>query len=237
MSLGADQNARTVQETIDRRTVVIAALFPTVAISLLNGTYKQQLFTYSKSLFWMQDLGHFVVVPALCLWLLARVARVYPRNYGFVKIGRSWRVGELVYLCLLLTAVFWMCYEPVSKAAYQLMTVTLPTFTYVGLVPEHPLGSFLVALYFALTAAVTEEVMFRAFPWYYFGLVFRKPNVLLYALITAAIFGFIHWENGLHEVIATFVLGFVLALFYAKVSNIWPFIFGHFLIDFRLFYV
>ena len=34
--------------------------------------------------------------------------------------------------------------------------------------------------------------MFRALPWYYFGLVFRKPNVLLYALITAVFFGFIH---------------------------------------------
>ena len=112
-------------------------------MGLLNGSYKQQLFTYSKPLFWLQDLVHFVVVPALCLWLLARVGQVYPRNYGFVKIGRSWRIGELVYLCLLLTAVFWACYEPVSKVAYQLMTVTLPTFTYVGLVPDHPLGSLL----------------------------------------------------------------------------------------------
>ena len=41
----------------------------------------------------------------------------------------------------------------------------------------------------------------------------------------------------MHEVIATFVLGFVLALFYAKVPNIWPFMFGHFLVDFRLFYL
>ncbi len=213
---------------IDRRTAILAAAFPTIALGLVNGYYKELLYTISPLAFWTSDFLNHVLIPIASLYFLARLGGIYPREYGFRNPSRntSWLkfVGITVFIC----CAFWLFYIPPTWIAGRILDSTLPDFTYYSIMPKSGVSRFAVAVYFAITAGFVEETMFRALPWLYFCQVFpQSQRIFLYAITTAIVFGFIHWENNVHEVIGTAILGFFIAIFYAKFQNIWPFVIGH----------
>jgi hypothetical protein len=57
----------------------------------------------------------------------------------------------------------------------------------------------------------------------------------VYPALSAAAFALIHWESGSREVIATFLLGVVLAALYLRIRNLWPFVAGHAITDMLTF--
>jgi hypothetical protein len=57
----------------------------------------------------------------------------------------------------------------------------------------------------------------------------------VYPALSAAAFALIHWESGSREVIATFLLGVVLAALYLRIRNLWPFVAGHEITDMLTF--
>jgi len=137
----------------------------------------------------------------------------------------------------LVGAMFWISYVPVSATLGRFLGSELSSFTYFNVLPETHAARVLVAIYFSISAGVFEEIMYRALPWVYFSLLnLRRPNIVSYALISSVLFGFAHWENGLHEVFATFALGFVACVLYAKIRNIWPFVIAHTWIDLSAFW-
>jgi membrane protease YdiL (CAAX protease family) len=87
-------------------------------------------------------------------------------------------------------------------------------------------------LYLAITAGIVEEIFFRGLPFLY--VIERFPAKIptgTYVVTTALLFGAIHWENGGHEVVATFIYGVFAAAFYLKLRDLWPLIGAHALID------
>jgi membrane protease YdiL (CAAX protease family) len=91
---------------------------------------------------------------------------------------------------------------------------------------------FPVVLYLAITAGIVEEIFFRGLPLLY--VIERFPAKIptrTYVVTTALLFGSIHWENGGHEVVATFIYGVLAAAYYVKLRDLWPLIGAHALID------
>ena len=223
-------------QAIEKRRWTIVAIVPTVGLGLVNGLFKEVLYSYSVVLFWLQDFLHFVLLPLACLWLLAKRGGVYPKHYGFEGVGPKWTVTELISASVLICIVFWAAYDPVVGLFYRWFGEPQVTFSYAGTVPTQPLLGLLVALYLSITAAFTEEIVFRALPWFLCALIWKRPNIVLYAVGTGLLFGLSHLENGLHELPATAFLGVVVGYMYAKIVNIWPFIVGHFVTDMGAFY-
>ncbi len=125
-----------------------------------------------------------------------------------------------------------MSYRPVSAFFGTLLLSEPSQFTYFNAIPQYPAGRFLVGLYFSGTAALFEEVMYRGLPWVYFkATVAPRFLVPTYVVASSCLFGFAHWENGIHEVIATSSLGVVACLTFAKTRTLWPLVVAHFLID------
>ncbi len=219
--------------TLDKPAKILCALFPCVAIGLLNGLYKEKLYTLDPLWFWLFDIFQFVVLPAGVLYALAKYAGVRPSHYGF----RLTTATGLVGLTLLATFLYWMAYEPVRQILWEALDDSPPRFTYLSVLPDAVLPRFALVLYMAASAALVEETRFRGLPWLYFQeRESKRWAPWLYVLSSATFFAFIHSENGLHEVGAAFVLGIVGCLLYMKIKNLWPLVGAHFCLDVAAFW-
>jgi membrane protease YdiL (CAAX protease family) len=220
---------------VDRNTAILAATFPTVGILLLNGYWNGPLYRTSPTAFWVLDVLTHVMIPAAMVLLLARRYRVRPADYGLCAVAKYGYADYLV-LSVICTLLYWLSYQPVSTFFGRLLLSEPAMFTYFNAIPEHPVSRLLVGVYFSLSAAVFEEIMYRGLPWVYFkGSLRPKALVPVYVLVSATLFGFAHWENGVHELIGTFSLGVVACLIYSKTRNLWPLVTAHFLIDIEAF--
>lgn len=204
-------------------------MLPTAALLTLNGFYLGAAWRVSPALFWALDLAQFVVVPWLSLWALQRFAGVAPRHYGLGPIvGR-----QGVFLALIaFPLVIVVCVLGYGLA--KILALFTPwgwqasAFLYSRAIPGSPAGALAVLLYLSLTAAFVEEIFYRGLP----ALFLSRP---LYPLVSAAAFALIHWESGTREVVATFLLGLLLAALYLRLRNLWPFVAGHAVTDMLAF--
>ena len=213
--------------------ILLLAILPSLTIGLLNGFYKESLYSFEPVWFWVADVAQFVLLPCSVFFALAHYGGVRPNRYGFRAMG----IGHLTGLTVLATFLFWLSYEPFTRLFSALLNASAPEFSYHSVIPQSPVLHSLVVLYFAATAAFVEETIFRALPWYYFSLqkAGRSP-MWRYVLGSSLFFGLIHWENGSHEVASAFVLGVVACMLYAKIKNIWPLVGAHFFTNVRVFW-
>lgn len=205
------------------------AALPTAALLTLNGLFLSEAYRASAPLFWLLDALQFVLVPAVSVWALARFARVPPREYGLGSlIGKQGPAAALpIYASVVAAYVL-------GYGVARLLTVfvgwewSASGFDYSQAIPRNPVGALLVLLYLSLSAGIVEEIMFRGLP-----AVFLPAR--LYPAMSAAAFAVIHWESGSRVVIATFLLGMVLAALYLRIRNLWPFVAGHAITDMLAF--
>ena len=85
----------------------------------------------------------------------------------------------------------------------------------------------------AVSAGVTEEVMYRAFAMTFVADVARHDSVLVIALVPALLFGLAHLYQGVRGIVLTACLGLVLAAV-AVVAGLLAAIVVHSVIDLRL---
>jgi membrane protease YdiL (CAAX protease family) len=89
-------------------------------------------------------------------------------------------------------------------------------------------------LFCAITAGITEELIFRAYLLTRLQQLFK--NAYMPVIISAAMFSAMHYRYfSLRETIFTFLIGVIFAVHYQKYRNIHVLIIVHFLIDFLSF--
>lgn len=209
--------------------VVAWAVLPTAALLTLNGFYLGAAFRASEALFWLLDLLQFVLVPLVSVWALSRLSGVRPRHYGLGPLAGEDGPAMAVATYALVIGVYVYGYGLAKILALMLPWEWPATaFFYTRAIPTHPGGALAVLAYLSLTAAFVEEIMYRGLP----ALALR-PDV--YPLVSGAAFAVIHWESGTREVLATFMLGVVLAALYLRIRNLWPFVAGHAVTDMLAF--
>lgn len=214
-----------------KRTAILATAFPTVGILLLNGYWNGPLYRAWPAAFWALDFTTHVAIPVTLLVLLMRRYGVTPNEYGLAPIPHN-QLVDFFALSAITTFLYWLSYQPVAVFFGKLLISEPSLFTYFNAIPEQPVPRLLVGLYFSLSAALFEEIMYRGLPWLYCKMCLpTRVLVPCYVATSATLFGFAHWENGFHEVIGTGCLGVVGCLIFAKTRTLWPLIVAHFLID------
>ena len=218
---------------LSRADAVLIGTFIVFAATTLDGHFKESLHEASRFVFGLFDFTKFVLIPAAVLgWLYLRYS-VAPRDYGVKALNRGDGWLRTVGLVALLVALLYFAYHGSVKLAWIFTwQISAPaTFYYKDTVPAGWLH-YPVVFYYGLTAGIVEEIFFRGLPLLYlrekFGQAIPRTS---YVIVTAIAFGLIHWENGLHEVIATTVFGAGAAVLYLQVRNLWPLIAAHALID------
>lgn len=219
------------------RAAGLAAL-PAAALGIANGWYLEAAYKSSSRLFWTLDALEFVIVPALSCWLLWRLAAVPPSRYGLGRIAtqRSSARELIVYAGVAAAFVVGYSYARYFAFLFGPLLWSGNGFSYQQTIPTGGVVATATLLYLALSAGLSEEIIYRALPALYLE-ARLTPHAFaqVYPLASAALFAAIHWEQGSQELFATFLLGLLAAWLYTKVRNLWPFVFAHALTDLLAF--
>jgi membrane protease YdiL (CAAX protease family) len=221
---------------ISRSTAILVACGIPIFIAIADGFFKAPLYRFSAAAFWVFDFTKFVLITVVLMVWLARAFSVTPASYGLRpdRKGEDWFhiVGLTVFLAILLYVIYQFVQHLSWAIVWRIFHPEPGTAFYKSTVPDGLLH-YPVLLYLAVTAGFAEEVFFRALPLLYFRERYgtSKPN-WIYVVTTSLLFGAAHWENGAHEVIATFAYGIAASVFYLKLKDLWPLVGAHALIDF-----
>ncbi len=92
-------------------------------------------------------------------------------------------------------------------------------------------GHGFTLFFIALTAGVTEELIFRGYILTRLEQRFKNPVIAVIA--SSLLFSALHYKYGsLHELIFAFLIGIIFSVYYVKYRNIKALMLVHFLIDF-----
>jgi hypothetical protein len=203
-------------------------VLPHVAFAELNGLFNESLFRVSPSALWAVDALFFVVFPILGIWFLARFARIRPAHYGLPFPPPRRR--ELAVSSVFLAALLCLAYYVPQKVVGGLWA-TVPTFSYEQVIPSGWLRAPSV-LYLAVTAGVTESMVYIGLPWLVWERLFGPgKRRALFVCLSSAIFASVHWESGLHNVVAALIFGLVACGLYLKLRDLWPILGAHIVVD------
>jgi membrane protease YdiL (CAAX protease family) len=212
--------------------VIPLALAPMLLQSLADGLYKAPLYNWSVAAFWFADIAKFVLVPGVILWCLARFAGVHPRDYGLswprTPEARERLLGGTLLACFVLVPLFFAVQQMLWFAGYY----GLPDFGYEATLPHGQVLRWIVIGYYALTAGVVEEIVFRGLPWTWVEHFGDTPATRgAWVVVTSIVFALVHWENGGPGMLAAGAYGIGAALLYLKLRNLWPLVVAHVVTD------
>lgn len=187
--------------------------------------------------FWMADVACFVFLPATLVAVLK-----LPLRPGFA-VGhfksRTLATNEAVYLALLTLLGLWVLSKiglVIGVSVARHYPDALPqVIDYVGHIPKTGGASVLVTVYFAITAGVVEEYVFRGLLASVCGHYFRR-NSWVFVMASTLSFAAIHWGGGLANVVAAFIQGILLTVVYLRCGDLRIPLLAHTLIWLRLLF-
>jgi membrane protease YdiL (CAAX protease family) len=202
-----------------------------VLLGLVNSTWRN---LDAKALFWLADVSQFVVLPLAVVPILARKFEIGPRDYGFVSMQKSGVSAFNVITLAWVTLLLFLANELTRRYLWLYGDFARPEVAYQQLIPSGPARPYVI-VYFAVTAALVEEMVYRGLFWRALSDLASRYRVVLYVIGSSLLFGAIHWENGWPEVIAAGVFSILACLIYLRIQTLWPLVLAHFVSDLRAF--
>ncbi len=168
------------------------------------------------------DYGSRLLALGFILSLVRRRVSPWP-EFGLAKMpftqGLAW-AALLTVTGILIDQVLWKYVERVVPAT-QLISA-YPVIT------NHYVNAFDLTVGIALVA-VSEELVFRGYFLTVVKNYVRNPAVLI--LLSAVVFGLIHWAMGLHAIVTTAIWGVLPMISLMRTGSVLPAIIAHYLTD------
>lgn len=246
-------NAEYVQRT---GRLLLLCLLPYFALGIGDGIFLPALARHPLY-FWTYDLIKFVLLPLAYLLYFRRCLHILPDAYLFTgrPVGyRGWEwLGVTFFSALVLDAIYllanplvqfawaalWLPVQWLFSAWIALPDVSLyypGIFGYGMALPDDRLLRAVVAVFFAFTVGVVEEIFFRGLLRQAVAALLGPGAVKTYIISSALIFGCAHWEQGSVGLIAATAFGLCAAWLYLKLGDLRPLILAHATIDLYLYW-
>ncbi|MGD2172941.1 MAG: CPBP family intramembrane metalloprotease [Gammaproteobacteria bacterium] len=200
---------------------------------LVNGPINAEI-AHLPYLYWGFELSIWVLLPAILLHAATRTPGFSFADLGLQTAVRGYREPVVLLLaCLVIAPLCYWVYDGVFEA-FDRWYPDGGFFHYETVIPESGFPRLTVIIYFAASAGLVEEFLFR-------GLLhraaqeFRRPR-LFFLVVSPLAFSLIHWESGIANLLATWVFGLFTAAVFLGLRNLWPLIAGHALTDLLEFY-
>lgn len=181
--------------------------------------------------FWLYDAFIRVAIPIICLSMLFWNG-VHPRDYGMGRILGKYTVTEFISVSFLCSLGF-LFYVIVDAVARAVLDVAPSAKLAVGFGGAKP--TIVAAVYFALAAAVFEEVFFRGVLAFAFLDKRTLVRVVLYVLTSSILFASAHVNSDLPGLVALAYMGVFAGVAYVLLQNLWPLVVAHFCTDLFVF--
>ena len=212
-------------------TRVSMAIAPFFLFGMVNGIYNATLAQASPWLFWLVDMLGWIALPAVILYYIYRYYGIGLRDYGLSKLSNSPQSREIIVWSVLATFILSIYYFAFGWLAWEFIDAPISKFSYSAMVPEGN-ARYVAVFYLAITAAVFEEIFFRGLIWrLVYSSTISYNKAVIYVFTSSVLFGLVHWENGLPEVVAATIFGLVACVLYLRLRNLIPLIVAHFVID------
>ncbi len=173
-------------------------------------------------------------IPAGLVFLLLLTGQLAWHDLGlswFRLRGQSW-----LFYILAVTAILYflyLIYSLIVLRIYALRNVSINqkmSDEVKALIPATKKEKQ-IWIFTAITAGITEEVLFRGFLFYLLAELFPGFDTFLIAVISALVFGIGHLYQGLLETVKAIFMGLIFGLFYIAFSTIIPCIVLHMMQD------
>ena len=203
-----------------------------IAPFMVNGLVNSWI-AHNPVLYWAFEMLTWVFIPGVVLWEVSRTPSFRFAWLGYhTELRGQRRIGLLLLACVLFSPLVYAVYD----YCYAYFSELIPGegfFSYDSIIPESGVLYVLVVVYFALSAGLVEEFLYR-------GLLFRALNGLrhvnlLFLLVSPLLFSLAHWEDGAANLVATYVVGLFMAVAYLGFRNLWPLVAGHVFTDLAWF--
>lgn len=219
-------------DTNKKKLIYLVSAFIVIFPFIVNGWINSHI-SKIPLLYWSFEFATWVFIPSAVFIYLSRSTLLKASDIGMHTLifGRS------SIALTLLTCVIW---SPIDFSIYKILyfyaSEAFPggsLFEYNTAIPDSRILKTLVIIYFALTAGIVEEVIYRGFILHICD--HFSCHATIYLLISSSLFALVHWESGLKNVVATFGMGIITALLYLRIRNFWPLIVGHVFTDYLWF--
>lgn len=190
------------------------------------------------ALFWTLDMAYFVGCTAIALILLARMGErpwaILMAPHGNIRWADAVTPRAKGLMLAVILAVVIFVFLKLAAPFLSKLNQWLPLqFSYREIVKASAMP-WLVVVYFSVTAAITEELVYR---WALGKALLDKPNGnLQFYVLSSVMFGAVHFAAGLQSVVLTGLVGFMLAYVYAHTRLLWPVVLAHLLVDLATFW-
>jgi hypothetical protein len=223
--------------TTGRERLELAALLAIgIAPFYLNGFYNSPLASSHRELFWVVEVGTWILMPLVLLLAGRRRGLYTAEDLGLMTAvrghGRGWAVWPLMAIVPL---AMWKLDVVVAIWGHRGLPPgwSLPPFHYADVVPppgpETGWWRLLALSHLCLTAGFVEELYYRAA----FDRLFPRGWLagFAYILVSSLVFACAHWEGGLPNLAEAFAVGVFAAAVFRATRNVWPLIVGHVVTD------
>jgi membrane protease YdiL (CAAX protease family) len=219
-------------DPVQRRNLLTGLLALGIAPFLVNGWINSYIYDIPW-MYWGFELFSWLLIPSVVFFLAAKKAGLRREEVGLTMTIRGKRsIARVLLTAVLLCPFAWLFF--LRTRAFAVSLVPDPGFfSYVQVLMQEGAPRTLIAIWFALSAGIVEELYFR-------GLMFRicqyyaRPR-LLFLLASPALFALVHWEAGVDDMLYTGLCGLLFALLYIRWRNLWPLIAAHVFIDYLNF--
>ncbi|MCB1616944.1 MAG: hypothetical protein KDI30_13095, partial [Pseudomonadales bacterium] len=128
----------------------------------INGFYNP-LIQDNAALFWLLDIGSFIILPAGLLWLATK-RKWLPQgslclHFPEKNNARIWFIIYTVLLCPALYLLYYYSYLFAGEL-FPVNYGAMP-FSYQSVIPQTKFLAILTGIHFSLTAGIVEEIYYR----------------------------------------------------------------------------
>lgn len=177
----------------------------------------------------------------LSLWIPALIVLALPffTTYSFANMGikgirlneNPWLAWPMVFLSCLYAC--YLVYQVIvlRHCAHKKLKVSVKIPEDVSIILPETSMEKCMYIFVSLTAAVTEEVLFRGYLLYAQGGLFPGLHPVLALAASSCVFGLVHLYLGWRETFKTALVGAILGVVYIAFGSLLPGMLLHFLQD------
>ena len=164
--------------------------------------------------------------PLLVILWLIQSKKMKPTGFGFTTQTISLFFGVFLIVAIAGTII--------DQNGYRLLE-KLPGYPSLGGMPviENTVWNWIDLTLGLLLVGVVEELVFRGYMHTFLRKFTKRWSLIV--VVSAVIFGFIHWSLGFHAVLITALIGAFFMMVYLYTRALPPIMLAHFVINFTDF--
>lgn len=135
--------------------------------------------------------------------------------------------GAAMVRCILVSFLFWLVLYATFLSTALIPDFVPQQFSYLDVLPPAQLPQAAVIVYLSVTAAIAQELVFRAIALQVVNQMIAVGKLSWYLAISSLGFASWHWDKGLGVISSALVFGLLAGIYFFQRRDLMPLIAAH----------